>query len=121
VHAAVDSLVVEPYRPALQLVQALAPTRLYCPSGQATAVALVEPAGQTDPAVQGPVHDDDARPDADPNRPASQGPLHAALSRAADPPYRPALQLVQVPAPARLYLPIGHADDVLLTDPAAQA
>ena len=34
-----------PYLPLLQLVQVLAPTRLYCPGAQATAVLLADPAG----------------------------------------------------------------------------
>jgi hypothetical protein len=63
-------------------------------------VALVDPAGQAYPDVQGPVH--------------------AAVGRAVVLPYVPAGQAVQDDAPAREYCPTGHAAAVGDMDPAGQ-
>jgi hypothetical protein len=82
-HPADANPVTLPYSPALQLVQLPAPVRLYWPAGHVTAVALVDPAGHVYPAAQFPEHPADANP--------------VTL------PYSPALQLVQLPAPVRLY------------------
>jgi hypothetical protein len=71
---------VEPYRPALQLIQDPAPASAYVPAGHRDAVGVVDPAGQAYPAEQLPLQDGVGMPDADP--------------------YRPALQLVHDSAPA---------------------
>ena len=72
----------EPYNPALQFVQLLAPAGLNLPAGHIDAVL------DTDPTTQ--------------KKPAVQGPEQALDGRAAVAPYRPALQFVHTPAPARL-------------------
>jgi hypothetical protein len=54
--------VAAPKVPAGQSVQAPAPAREYCPTGQMEAVADVDPAGQAYPAVHAPLHVDDVRP-----------------------------------------------------------
>ncbi len=48
--------VIDPNRPALQLVHAPEPLTLNLPTGQMDAVALVDPTGQAYPALQGPEH-----------------------------------------------------------------
>jgi hypothetical protein len=101
VHDAFESPAVEPYSPWLQLVHADAAAREYWPAGHTAAVADVEPAGQTYPAVQGP--------------------LQAAEPNAAVAPYRPAAHWVQEPAPAREYWPAAHGVAVADVDPAGQA
>ena len=100
-HAAVGRPLVSPYRPALQLLQAPAPVKLYCPTGQAAGVEEVDPATHTYPAVQFPLHD--------------------ALGRPVVAPYVPDGHDVHTPAPAKLYWPATQtaADDDTL--PAAQA
>jgi hypothetical protein len=101
-HPADAIAAVLPYRPALQLVQLPAPpVRLYWPAGHVTAVALVDPAGHAHPALQLPEHPADA--------------IAAVM------PYSPALQLVQLPAPVRLYWPAGHVTAVALVDPSGHA
>ena len=82
---------------------------------------LTDPATHAYPALQVPTHDDDVSPLTDPKRPASHGPLHVDTLMAASDPYRPALQLVQVPAPLKLYVPAGHTTAVALTDAAGHA
>ena len=58
-HAAVDSPVVLPYRPALQLVHTPAAPTLNLPTAHTTAVALVDPATQKYPALHGAVQVED--------------------------------------------------------------
>jgi hypothetical protein len=118
-----------------------APTREYCPAWHSNAVALVDPAGHTYPAVQGPVHVDTVRPVPDPKKPASQGPVHVDTVMPVDDPYRPAghcpLQAdvvaatvvpkvpsghtVQAAAPASAYCPATHCTAVLFVLPAGHA
>ena len=62
---------------------------------------LVDPAGHAYPALQLPEHPADA--------------IAAVL------PYSPAVQLVQLPAPVRLYWPARHVTAVALVDPAGHA
>ncbi len=109
-----------PYRPAAQLLQTPAPPKLYCPAGHTIAVALVQPAAHACPALHSPVHDDDTRPLMAPYVPAGHGAVHAAVDRAGVAPYRPAAQLLQMPAPSRLYCPAGQMAAVALVDPATQ-
>jgi hypothetical protein len=73
---------VEPYRPGAQSMHTLAPARLYFPGEHATTVALVEAAGQVNPALQGP--------------------LQLALGMAATAPYSPGAQFVHTLAPVKL-------------------
>jgi hypothetical protein len=82
-----------PHCPAGQFVQVPAPSRLYVPGKQGTAVELVEPAGQVYPPVQFPVHAGLVEPDKDPNVPAGHR-VHGA-----DPPspYRPTPQRSREP------------------------
>jgi hypothetical protein len=112
---------VLPYSPALQLVQDPAPASENRPAGQIDAVELTDPAAHAYPALQVPTHDDDVSPLIDPKRPASHGPLHVDTFMAASDPYRPALQLVQAPAPLKLYVPAGQVTAVALTDAAGHA
>ena len=83
-------------------------------------MALVDPAGHAYPAVQLPEQAGVDRPGTLPNRPAGHCPLHAAVVMPDTAPYCPALQLVQLLAPTRLYVPAGHAAGVADTDPATQ-
>ncbi len=69
---AVPSPGAAPYRPAAQAVHTVDPAKLYVPAGHTSAVALVDPAGQTKPALQGPEHADDVRPVVSPYTPAGQ-------------------------------------------------
>ncbi len=103
-HAAVLTPTVDTlnHLPAGQSVHTAAPARLYLPARHTDAVALVDPAGQEYPAVQGPLHAAVLRPTAD------------TLN------HLPAGQSLHDPAPARLYLPAGHTDAVALVDPAGQ-
>ena len=110
-----------PYRPALQFVHSPAPERLYFPAGHMAAVALVDPAMHANPAVQFPLQVDTESPLMAPYDPASHGPLHAALGKPTTAPYRPAMQLVQTPAPLRLYFPGSQMLAVALKVPAGQA
>jgi hypothetical protein len=110
-----------PYRPGAQSVQALAPARLYLPGGQTAADGLVEPATQANPAVQGPLQDDNTRPATTPNRPASQGPLQLALGRPDVDPYRPAAQLLHTLEPDVLNCPAVHAVAVAFLEAAGHA
>jgi hypothetical protein len=91
---------VEAYRPAAHVAQLTAPARLYRPAGHASAVALVDPAGQVYPAVHAP--------------------LHSAVPTAAVAPNSPAGQSTHAVAPPKLYRPAGHATAVAFTDPAGQ-
>ena len=86
--------------PAVQLVQAAAAPRLYWPGGQAAAVGRKEPGAHAYPALQLPVQ--------------------RALVMPDTAPYRPAAQLLQTPAPPKLYCPAGHTIAVALVDPATQ-
>ncbi len=88
--------------PAGQSLHAPAPARLYRPTGHTDVVALVDPAGQKYPAVQGPLHAAVLRPTAD------------TLNQV------PAGQSLHAPAPAGLYLPAGHTDVVALVEPMGQ-
>jgi hypothetical protein len=117
VHAAIVSPVVFPNRPAGQSTHTPAPNRLYQPTGQMAAVALVEPATQRYPAVQFPLHAAFVRPCTLPNTPAGQS-MHAA---APDRLYWPTGQAVHTPAPAALYDPAGHTNVVGTADPAGHA
>jgi hypothetical protein len=90
-----------PYKPALQVLHTLAPTRLYFPAGHTVAVALVEAAEHAYPALQGP--------------------LQLALGMADTVPYSPAAQSVHTPAPDKLYRPAAHTAAVPLVDPAMHA
>ncbi len=85
--------------PAAQLLQAPAPARLNFPERHTDTVALVEPAGHANPALQVA--------------------LQAAV-RLVSLLHLPAAQSLHAPAPARLYLPAGHTDAVALVDPAGQ-
>jgi hypothetical protein len=78
----------EPYNPALQFVQLLAPAVLNLPPGHTDAVP------DTDPATQ--------------KYPATQAPEHALDDSPAMAPYSPALQFVHTPAPATLNCPAPH-------------
>ena len=78
----------EPYSPALQFVQLLAPAVLNLPAGHTDAVP------DTDPATQ--------------KYPATQAPEHALDDSPAMAPYSPALQFVHTPAPATLNCPAPH-------------
>ena len=69
-HAALDKPAVLPYRPALQLLQAPAPLKLYWPALHTEAVELVDPATHAYPAVHSPLHDALVSPDVAPNVPA---------------------------------------------------
>ena len=120
-HTALDRPLVAPYSPAAQSAHAAHPDSEYRPGGHMDAVALVDPATHAYPAVQLAIQLDTDRPDTDPYRPASQGPLHAAVDMAVVAPNSPALQLVQAPAPTRLYDPTGHVTAVATVDAGGQA
>ena len=92
---------IAPYRPALQLMQANAPARLYLPAGHTAALAFVEAAPQTYPALHSP--------------------LQLAFDMADTAPYSPAAQSVHTLAPVKLYRPAGHTAAVALVDPATHA
>lgn len=109
-----------PYRPAAHVTHASVPPKLYCPAGHGLWVAVVDPAGHMYPGAQLPEHCEEVTPVTLPNRPAGHGPLHAAVGSAVADPYKPALQLVQLAAPARLNLPVGHAAADAFTEPATQ-
>ena len=47
--------------------------------------------------------------------------MHAAVNKPDVLPYRPALQLLQVPAPPKLYFPCPHIVAVAVIDPATHA
>lgn len=83
VHAADVNLVEPPYSPAAQTTHASHPDREYRPGPHAAAVALVDPAAHSYPALQLAVHDDIPRPVIEPNRPASHKPLQAEEAMAA--------------------------------------
>jgi hypothetical protein len=89
--------------PAGQLLHDPAPARLYCPAGQIDTVELVDPAAHAYPGVQGPLQTAVLRPSA------------VTLCQV------PAGQLLQDPAPARLYCPAGHTDAVALVEPTPHA
>jgi hypothetical protein len=97
-----------------------APPRLYVPTGQATAEALVDPGGHAYPAVQGPRQDASARPGT-PYLPPRHRPLQEGVCREALLPYTPAGHWAQVPAPARLYDPEPHWTAVGDVDPGGHA
>jgi hypothetical protein len=99
--AAVDRPDVDPYKPTAQLLQEVAPDRLYVPTGQVAAVALRDPAAHA--------------------YPAAQLPLHAAVVRPALDPYLPPGHGVQDPAPPSLYVPAPHRNAVECVDPAGHA
>ncbi len=120
-HPAVDRPLVPPYSPAAQSTHAPHPDSEYRPGGQMDAVALVDPATHAYPAVQLAVQLDTDKPDTDPYRPASHGPVQAAVDMAVVAPNSPALQLVQTPAPTRLYVPTGHATAVGTMDAGGHA
>jgi hypothetical protein len=86
--------------PAAHAVHAGAPAKLYRPGGQASAVALVDPAGQAYPPAQGALH---------------------ALTRAVPPLQVPAGQSLHAPAPAALNRPAAHTTAVALAEPAGHA
>jgi hypothetical protein len=120
-HPALDRPLVAPCSPAAQSTHAPHPDSEYRPGGHMDAVALVDPATHAYPAVQLAVQLDTDRPDTDPYRPASHGPLQAAVDMAVVAPNSPALQLVQAPAPTRLYDPTGHVTAVATVDAGGQA
>ena len=111
----------EPYRPALQGVHTPAPLVLYVPAGHGTAVELLEPAGQTKPAAQGPSHWSEIAPALAPNRPGAQGPAQTPTAVPVVLAYRPGAQAVHTDAPATLNLPTGHTVAVLVVDPGPHA
>ncbi len=74
--------------------------RLYRPAGQMDGVAVVDPSGHEYPAVQVPLQADD---------------LAVVLLKV------PAAHGVHTAAPARLNVPAGQTDAVVLADPAGQA
>jgi hypothetical protein len=78
-----------------------APASLYLPPGHTAAVALVEPAAQTYPALQLPEH--------------------VAFLKPTDPPYTPAGHRLHDPAPPALYWPTAHMAAVALVLPATHA
>jgi hypothetical protein len=112
---------VEPNRPAAQSVQVPDEAELHWPAAHVTAVAEVDPAGQANPAVQGPVQEDTLRPVELPKRPAGHWAVQVLLVMADAAPYVPAGHGVQDPAPAKEYWPAGHRAAVGDVDPAAQA
>jgi hypothetical protein len=120
-HPALDRPLVPPYSPAAQSAHDPHPDSEYRPGEQMDAEGLVDPAAHAYPALQLAVQLDTGRPDTDPYRPASQGPLHAALGMAVVAPNSPALQLVQTPAPTRLYVPTGHVTAVGTMDAGGHA
>ncbi len=77
-------------------------------------------AGQKWPALHGPSHSGDVSPAPDPNLPAPHGPEHDETFKPLDDPYRPGVQALQLPAPAKLYVPTGHTDAVAVDEPAMQ-
>ena len=54
-------------------------------------------------------------------KPSAHGPLHAGVLRPTLSPYVPPGQLVHVPAPAKLYCPMGHNCTVGEVDPMGHA
>jgi hypothetical protein len=90
-----------PYVPPGHNVQVPAPARLYRPTGQMDAVALVDPAAHACPAAQGPLHVD------------AFSPTTEALNQV------PAGHAVHTAAAAWLYWPVGHGVGTM--DPAGQA
>ncbi len=70
---------VAPYRPAAHALHADAPGLLYCPAGHADTVALMDPSGQVNPAVQFPLHADAFIATVAPYRPDAHG-VHASVS-----------------------------------------
>jgi hypothetical protein len=97
------------------------PATLKEPGAHTAAVAFVDATGHAYPALQFPTQPGDATPDTLPNRPAGHTPEQAAVVKPEVAPNKPALQLVQVPAPARLKVPGGHTVAVGDTDPAPHA
>lgn len=92
---------VDPYVPALQLVQLLAPPALYVPGWHTNAVGTTDPAGHAYPGEHVPEHNALVRPGVDPKVPAGHK--------------------THVPAPAREYDPAGHCTAVALVEPAGHA
>ena len=92
-------LLIAPYSPALQLVQLLAPAKLYVPATHDGGDPV--PAGQKYPAGHCAVHIDDGSADVAP--------------------YRPAGHAVHTPLPDTLYCPAAHAAAVAFVDPTTHA
>ena len=92
---------VAPYSPAAHRVHVPDPTPLYLPAGHIAAVALVDPALHTYPALHDPLHDAVDKPDVAP--------------------YKPDAHMLHVPDPAIEYCPAGHSTAVALTDPDGHA
>jgi hypothetical protein len=119
--ATVDRPDVDPYKPTAQLLQEVAPDRLNVPTGQITAVALVEPTGHEYPAEQGPEQVHDTWPGVDPYLPPGHCAVHDAVVRPVVSPYSPGLHMLHDAAPDRLYVPSGHIAAVALMEPTAHA
>ncbi len=137
-HSAVPRACELPYRPPGQATHTPAPARLKDPRSQITAVALVEAAGQAQPAVQGPVHVGLATPSVAPyllqhaatgvckhvNQQIAPSLSHARAKQLKQEDthatYLPGGQSVQVPAPAKENCPAGQTVAVLTADPAGQ-
>ena len=92
---------VAPYSPAAQKMQDDAPCKLYVPGEHIAAVALVDPALHTYPALHDPLHDAVDKPDVAP--------------------YKPDAHMLHVPDPAIEYCPAGHSTAVALADPDGHA
>lgn len=93
----------------------------YVPAGQMFAVALVLPAGQAYPAGHWPLQPGLVKPVTFPNAPAVQLALQFADVNPVVDPYRPALQLLHVPDPLKLNLPMGQMLPVALVVPTGHA
>ena len=85
------------------------------------AVGDTLPSAHAYPAVQFPLHAALVSPASAPYVPAGHNAVHAAVDKPGVLPYRPALQLLQVPAPPKLYLPCPHTAAVPMVDPATHA
>jgi hypothetical protein len=120
-HAADDRPGSAPYRPAAHSVHDVAPASEYLPAAHKDAVALVDPAAHSYPAVQLPLHAGDDRPGTAPYRPAAHAAVHAADVSRVPFPNRPAGQSTHCPAPDRLYWPTPHIAAVAVVDPATHA
>lgn len=111
----------DPKVPAGQLLHDPDPATENLPAGHCTAVADVDPATHTYPALHSPLHAADVSPVILPYVPAGHCAVQDALVSPAVEPNVPTGHSVQLPAPAKLYLPTAHTAAVGLVDPAAHA
>lgn len=110
-----------PKVPAGQGEHATAPPVLNLPAEQGTAVDVVDPAGQTYPALHGPLHKLVPAPAAAPNLPPGHASEHSAVSSADALPYLPGGHRVHKATPPREKVPGSHGTAVGVVDPAGQA